>query len=301
MSTKTILKDSFSTLIILCLIIVYAVWGSTYLAIAVALETMPALMMTGARFVIAGLAMIAFLAMTDRIKWPTTQELWNCTLVGGSMLGLGVGGIGIAEQSITSGLASVGIATVPIWAVLFAGMFARQWPNGWEITGLVLGFTGVFLLNLQAGFGSGGIGAVIIVGAALFWALGSVASRFLKLPIGPSAYAFEMLMGGIAISIIAFLIGERLVEMPSARSITAWVFLVIGGSLFAYSAYMYLLQNVRTSVATSYAFVTPIIAILLGVYFLGEVLDAYSFAAMFCVLAGVLCIFKGREVHETKN
>lgn len=256
---------------------------------------MPPLLMTSARFIVAGLVMIVFLALRGRLKMPSGRELFNCTLVGGSMLGLGVGGIGIAEQSISSGLASVGIATVPIWAVLFGGMFAKQWPNTWEITGISLGFAGVFLLNLQSGFGSGGFGAIIIVLAALFWSLGSVASKMLTLPEGPAAYAFEMLMGGLFIGVIGLAYGESLAAYPSVRSIGAWLFLVIGGSLFAYSAYMYLLQAVRTSVATSYAFVTPIVAILLGVYFLGERLDVYSFAAMFCVISGVLCIFKGRE------
>ncbi|MEO9825904.1 MAG: EamA family transporter [Paracoccaceae bacterium] len=285
----------FSALVLACLAIVYFVWGSTYLAIALVLETMPPLLMTSARFVVAGVFMIVFLAVRGSLKIPTTKELFNCTLVGGAMLGLGVGGIGIAEQTISSGLASVGIATVPIWAVLFAGLFARQWPNQWEISGICLGFAGVFLLNLQSGFGSGGIGAIIIVLAALFWALGSVASKIITLPEGPSAYAFEMLMGGLAIGIIGFAANESFSVMPSVRSFSAWLFLVVGGSLFAYSAYMYLLQTVRTSVATSYAFVTPVVAILLGVYFLGETLDLYSLGAMVCVIAGVLCIFRGKE------
>jgi len=293
--TNTLTASPYTTLVVACLVIVYLVWGSTYLAIALALETMPPLLMTSARFVVAGLIMIAVLGARGALNMPTKRELFNCTLVGGSMLGLGVGGIGIAELSISSGLASVGIATVPIWAVLFAGMFAKQWPNQWEITGILLGFAGVFLLNLQSGFGSAGWGAIVIVLAALFWALGSVASKMLKLPEGSSAYAFEMLMGGLCIGIIGLFIGERMLVMPSIRSTSAWLFLVVGGSLFAYSAYMYLLQAVRTSIATSYAFVTPVVAILLGVYFLGETLDLYSFAAMFCVIAGVLCIFKGRE------
>ena len=286
---------SFSALVIACLVIVYLVWGSTYLAIALVLETMPPLLQTSGRFLAAGVVLIAFLALRGTLVIPTLRQLFNCTLVGGSMLGLGVGGIAIAEQTISSGLASVGIATVPIWAVIFSGLFARQWPNGWEWMGLSLGFAGVILLNLQSGFGATGLGAIIIVLAALFWSLGSVASKLLSLPDGPSAYAFEMLMGGLAIGAIGIAANEGFTEFPSTRSLSAWLFLVVGGSLFAYSAYMYLLQTVRTSVATSYAFITPVVAILLGVYFLDETLDVYSFGAMVCVIAGVLCIFKGRE------
>ena len=135
-------------------------------------------------------------------------------------------------------MASVGIATVPIWAALLAGFFIQQWPNRWEITGISLGFIGVFLLNLQNGFGSDGFGAVIIVLAALFWALGSVLSRFLDLPEGPTAYAFEMTMGGLFITLVGLGIGERFVQVPSTTSFLAWLYLVVGGSLFAYSAYM---------------------------------------------------------------
>lgn len=297
-SPPVAIRSEFTPLIMACLVIVYIVWGSTYLAIAYALESMPPLLMTGARFVVAGLFMVALLSARG-MTMPTWLELRNCLIVGGLMLGLGVGGIGIAEQTISSGLASVGIATVPIWAVLLAGLFIRQWPNQWEITGIALGFAGVVLLNMQSGFGQNGLGAIIIVAAALFWALGSVLSRFLKLPEGPTAYAFEMLLGGLAITMVGFLLGERVTEMPTIRSLGAWLYLVVGGSLFAYSAYMYLLQQVRTSVATSYAFVTPVVAILLGVYFLSETLDLFSFASMICVLFGVACIFKGRALKET--
>ena len=291
---------SFSPLIMACLITVYIVWGSTYVAIAFTLETMPPLLMTGARFTVAGMFLIIILAIRG-MKWPTGKQIRNCTIVGGSMLGFGVGGISVAQRTISSGLASVGIATVPIWAVLLAGLFLQQWPNKWEIAGISLGFIGIFLLNLQNGFGSNGIGAIIIVLAALFWALGSVLSRFLDLPKGPVAYAFEMTLGGVFITLVGLILGERFLQTPSTVSFLAWFYLVVGGSLFAYSAFMYLLQNVRTSVATSYALVTPVVAILLGVLLLSETLDVYSFLAMACVLLGVWSIFKGRDLKDSNS
>ena len=107
-----------------------------------------------------------------------------------------------------------------------------------------------------------------------------------------------MTMGGLFITLVGLGVGERFVQLPSATSFFAWLYLVIGGSLFAYSAYMYLLQHVRTSIATSYALVTPVVAILLGVYLLEETLDAYSFLAMICVLLGVWSIFKGRDMKD---
>ncbi|MGP1395081.1 MAG: drug/metabolite exporter YedA [Inquilinaceae bacterium] len=295
-------QSTYTPMVMACLVVVYIVWGSTYLAIDLTLDTMPPLLMTGSRFIIAGTVLIAILAMSkDGLTIPTVRQLLNCTIVGGSMLGLGVGSIGIAEQTISSGLASVGIATVPIWAVLLSGLFLRRWPNRLELLGIVFGFLGIVLLNLQGGFGQQSIGTVIIVAAALFWALGSVLSQFLDLPKGPTAYAFEMLMGGLFISCIAFVMGEDIADFnPDPTAFYAWMYLIVGGSLFAYSAYMYLLRNVRTSVATSYAFVTPIVAILLGVYFLSETVTAYSFLAMLSVLIGLAFIFKGKEKRPAK-
>ena len=300
LTTVTRRSTVFSPLIIACLVTVYIVWGSTYVAIAYTLETMPPLLMTGTRFLAAGLFLICVLLIRG-LTWPTPKQMLNCAIVGGSMLGLGVGGIGVAEQSISSGLASVGIATVPIWAVLLAGLWMQQWPNRWEVVGILLGFVGVFLLNLQNGFGAQGLGAVIIVLAALFWAIGSVLSRFIDLPKGATAYAFEMTLGGAFITVIGLLTGERFTQLPSAISFFAWLYLVIGGSLFAYSAYMYLLQNIRTSVATSYALATPVVAILLGVHLLGETLDIFAFAAMASVILGVWFIFKGRDVRDSQS
>ncbi|MFC0268027.1 EamA family transporter [Kushneria aurantia] len=290
-----IARSPFTPIVMACLIIVYIVWGSTYLAIALALEGMPPLLMTGSRFVVAGLFMVGVLAIRG-VGLPTFKELLSCMIVGCSMLGLGVGGIAIAEQTISSGMASVGIATVPIWAVLLSVLFLREWPNSWEVWGILLGFAGVVVLNLEGGgIGNAGIGAVIIVAAALFWGLGSVLSKVLPVPEGMTGYAYEMLTGGIAITLIALMLGERMNTLPGPGALIALLYLVIGGSILAYSAYMYLLQNVRMSVATSYTLVTPIVAVGLGMYFLNENVGIYTALSLFFVLIGVACILRGRE------
>ncbi|AXS39944.1 2OG-Fe dioxygenase family protein [Breoghania sp. L-A4] len=268
--------------------------GSTYLAIAYALESFPPLLMAATRFLTAGLTMVLFLALRGH-PLPSLKELGGAAVVGTSMLGLGVGSIGIAEQTISSGMASIGIATVPIWAVLLAGLLLREWPNRWEMAGIALGFVGVVFLNVEGSLNGAASGALIIVGAALFWGLGSVLSRVVPLPTGPTAYAYEMLTGGIALSIAAFALGERMTVWPTTEAFAGWLYLVIGGSFFAYTAYMYLLQQVRTSVATSYAFVTPVVAILLGVHFLEESVSRFTILAVVSVLLGVWCIFRGRE------
>ena len=290
---------SLSPTVILALAIVYVVWGSTYLAIDLTLATMPPFLMTGMRFLVAGALLTTFLVIRGH-RLPTPKQWLNCALIGTLMQGGCVGGIAIAERSISSGLASVGIATVPIWTALMAGLMNRNWPIRSEIIGIGFGFAGVIMLNVEGGITGASQGAIIIVVAALCWSLGSVLSQRLDLPKGPMAFGGEMLTGGAITALAGLASGERIVAVPSSSAILSWLYLVVAGSLGAYTAYMYLLRTVRTSVATSYTLVTPIVAVLLGATFLSEDVSLFTVLAVLTVLCGVGFIFKARAVRASK-
>jgi drug/metabolite transporter (DMT)-like permease len=291
---------SLSPTVILALAIVYVVWGSTYLAIDLTLASMPPFLMTGMRFLAAGVILTSFLLLRG-YKLPTARQWGNCAVIGALMQGGCVGGIAIAEQTITSGLASVGIATVPIWTAIMAGVMNRNWPIKLEMIGILFGFVGVIMLNLEGGISGASQGSIIIVVAALCWSLGSVLSQRLDLPKGPMAYAGEMLAGGTIVSLAGLGFGERLVGMPTTSAIVSWLYLVVAGSLGAYTAYMYLLRTVRTAVATSYTLVTPVVAVLLGAWFLAERISPLTIVAVVTVLCGVWFIFKGRAVKAAQS
>lgn len=287
-------------MVIVALGIVYVVWGSTYLAIELTLDTLPPYLMTGMRFIAAGVVLMTFLLIRG-YRLPTLKQWRNCAIVGGLMLGGCVGGIAIAQQSISSGLAAVGIATVPVWTALLGGAFDRKWPNSYEVTGIAFGFAGVILLNIHGGIAGESKGAIIIVVAAICWSIGSVLSQHLDLPDGPVAYGGEMLAGGAITALAGVLVfgeGFGTTERSDADAIWAWVYLVVAGSLLAYTAYMYLLKTVRMALATSYTLVTPIVAVLLGAIVLSENIDAFTLLAVIAVMCGVGFIFKGRLVKS---
>jgi drug/metabolite transporter (DMT)-like permease len=292
--------SSFNPTVALALAIVYIVWGSTYFAIDLTLATMPPFLMTGTRFLTAGAILTAFLVIRGHAL-PTAKQWFNCALIGALMQGGCVGGIAIAERTITSGLASVGIATVPIWTTLMAGLMNRTWPIRSEIIGITFGFIGVVMLNIEGGISGASQGATIIVVAALCWSLGSVLSQRLDLPKGPMAFGGEMLMGGTITMLGGLAIGERVVTMPSSSAILSLLYLVVAGSLGAYTAYMYLLRTVRTAVATSYTLVTPVVAVGLGAAFLSEKVTLFTVLSVVMVLCGVAFIFKAREIKATKS
>jgi drug/metabolite transporter (DMT)-like permease len=205
------------------------------------------------------------------------------------MLGVGAGGTAFAEQWVESGLAAVLIATVPLWATLMAGVW-EQWPSRTEWIGLLLGFAGVILLNTEDNLQANPLGALILLIAPISWALGSVLSRRLDLAKGSMAIASQMLAGSLVLLLLAILTGERITTEPSTASIAAWIYLTLLGSLIGYSSYMYLLQNTRITLATSYAYVNPVIAVLLGVLLADESISGIGILAMGIILTAVVIL-----------
>lgn len=295
-STESISRDNAerrrSLAIALSLAAVYLVWGSTYYAMRVALGGFPPLLMGGVRFTLAG--MLLYAALRARGAAPPTRGQWaRSALVGVMLLAFGNGGVAMAEQWVASGLAAVMIASVPLWAALFGGLFGR-WPTRRELVGLAIGAGGVLVLNLGGGLSASPRGAALLLGASASWALGSVWSRRLDLPSGLMASAAQMLGGGAVLLVTSLARGDR-PSITSAEPVIAVGYLVLFGSIVAYSAYGYLLRTVSPALATSYAFVNPVVAVILGVSLGSERIGWTAVGAMAVILAGVaLVVLKPR-------
>ncbi len=273
--------------------LLYVVWGSTYLAIAVAIEGFPPFLMGGIRFIIAGALFYPLLRLRGAPA-PTAAEWRGAALVGTLLLVGGNGGVAFAEQWVASGVAAVVIATTPIWTGLFAGLFGR-WPSRMEWAGLALGLAGVVLLNTGGDLRAHPAGAVALILAAVCWAFGSAWSRQLSMPSGLMAVAAQLLVGGAALVLLGLAVGERLTAMPSARALWAFAYLIVVGSWVGYTAYIYLLGRVRPALATSYAYVNPVVAVALGALLGGERITGTTIVSMVVILAGVGLVLLGRE------
>ena len=274
-------------LVALSLLGVYLIWGSTYLAIRIALADFPPFLMGAIRFFAAGLLMFAVLRWRG-IPAPTRQQWFNCAVTGTLLLGFGNGLVCFAEQTVASGLAAVVVASMPLFAALAAGFYG-QWPTRIESLGLVVGFAGVVVLNFGGDLRGSPLGAFALLVAAATWAFGSVWSRRRNMPHPAMSTAAQMLCGSVALGIVALLTGERVVAVH-ADTVLALVYLGVFGSIVGFSAYIYLLHHVRPALATSYAYVNPPVAVLVGVLFAGEAVHTLDVVGMAVILAGVATI-----------
>lgn len=282
-----------TTKVLIALLSVYFIWGSTYLAIRIALEGFPPFLMAGVRFLATGTGLYLFLRVRGTPN-PNYSQWIGATIVGGLLLLGGNGGVVFAEQWVASGIAALGVATVPLWTVLFAGIWKR-WPARLEWAGLLLGFIGIVLLNFEGDLRASPAGAIALIIAAICWAFGSAWSRHLSLPSGLMASAVEMIAGGALLLAASFLTGEKMNGFPAWHSVGALFYLMIFGSLIGFSAYTYLLSKARPALATSYAYVNPVIAVLLGVGLAGERITMIGIAAMLIIIIGVVLVLFGEK------
>jgi len=280
-------------LVPLALLSVYLIWGSTYLAIRIALESWPPFLMAAIRFVIAGALLYGFLRWRGMAA-PTRTQWRNAAISGTLLLGIGNGLVCYAEQSVASGLAAVAVAGMPLFAALFGGLY-REWPRRVEWLGLAIGFIGVILLNAGGGVSASPLGAIALVLAATAWAFGTVWSRHRDMPPAAMNTAAQMLCGGAVLTVAAFAFGERMPSAPTASATLALVYLIVFGSLIAFSAFIYLLNTVRPLLANSYAYVNPPVAVLVGVAFASESVHATDLVAMVVILSGVALITLTRQ------
>lgn len=279
--------------VILALLAVYIIWGSTYFAISIAIESIPPMLMAGTRFLAAG-SLLYLLLRSRGIPAPDRGQWANAALIGVLLLIGGNGGVVIAEQWVASGLAALGVATVPLWTALFGGIWGR-WPGPLEWGGIGLGLVGVLLLNLEQDMRASPLGAILLLGAAISWALGTVWSRHLRMPGGLMSSAAQMLSASAGFFMLGVMRGEHIVTPPSGRSLLALLYLIFFGALVAFSAYTYLLSHVRPTLAASYAYVNPAVAVALGVGIGGEQIGVAGILALAIILASVGLVALGRE------
>jgi len=298
---------------------VYVVWGSTYLAIAYVVESLPPLLAAGARFTTAGLALIVFIVAQARwraargtargpaLRWPRAIE-WRTVIIVGTLLLLGGNGmVMLAEKTIPSGIAAVLIATTPIWLSVFDALLTRRMPSLLAIGGLLVGLIGVGILLLPS---SGldaldplGIGMLVV--AAISWACGSLYARHGPLPSNHLlGTGMEQLAGGLVLLAVGVGVGEIGSFDPAqvtAASLLGLAFLVVFGSLVAFTAYVWLLNHVAVTTVATYAYVNPVVAVALGFAFRGETLTLRSLLAAALIIGAVIAMVSGRprDVEES--
>jgi len=275
---------------------VYIVWGSTYLAIRFAVETIPPFIMAGTRFIVSGLILYAFVFWRGAER-PTLAQWRSAAIVGTALLFLGNGGVSWAEQFVPSGITALIIAVTPVWFLIFDWWHRGVQPTVGGTLGLILGTLGVVLLidptNLIGGQEIDLVGAGALVVATMFWAGGSLYSRGSQLPANPFlATAMEMISGGV-LCVLGGIAGGELsdfsLESVLPRSLFSLSYLIAFGSLVGFTAYIWLLRHVQPSMVATYAYVNPIIAVILGWLIAGEELGArIVLAAVVIVLAVAL-------------
>ncbi len=280
-------------LIIMSLIAVYSIWSSTYLAIKIMVQQAPALLSSGSRFFMAGLMLFIYQYFKDK-KFPDSSVWWKTLLTGSLLMLGGTGFVCLAEQWVSSGLAAIAVSTVPLWTCLLSGM-SGHWPNKVEWIGLTIGFTGIIILNLDRSLQANLPGAILLILAPMCWGLGSMLSKNLSLPPGIMTNSLQMLGGGATSMLVALLLGERFSSVPNMQFFLSWGYLIIFGSIIGFSAFMYLLHHVRPALATSYAFVNPVLAVILGVLLAGEHLSFQIVLAMGITLSGVFFVILGHK------
>lgn len=294
------------------ILVLYIVWGSTYLAIKVAIETIPPFLMGSVRFVPAGLLLAAVIAVHQRatIRRPTLRELRDTSIVGGLLMLGGMGLVAWAEQTISSGIAALLIGLMPMWLAIFSrGLFGERLPV-MAAVGIVIGIVGVAILAWPAG-GVGDLdpaGLLALMASPMFWALGSLyAARRAVLP-GPALFAsgLQMAAGGVILLVAALLTGELQGFEWGSVSAASWMgvaYLLTVGSLIGYTTYAWLLTVAPLPRIATYAYVNPIVAVLLGWLILGEPLTVRTgvAAAVIVVAVAMIVTARGRAARAARS
>ncbi len=277
----------------------YIIWGSTYFAIGIGVKSWPPLLMAGVRFSAAGVLLMAYLLITGH-KLPALRPILNAALIGVLLLAVGNGFVTIAEhQHVPSGIAAVMVATVPLFTLCFSRFFGIA-TRKLEWLGIAIGLAGIILLNSGGNLNGNPWGAVLILIGSVSWAFGSVYGSRIELPVGMMAGAIEMLAAGMVLLAASFLTGEKLTAMPGLSGLLAVGYLAIFGSVIAINAYMYLIRNVTPAIATSYAYVNPVVAVLLGTGFGGEHLSSVEWLALGVIIFAVVLVTLGKYLFPAR-
>ena len=272
--------------IIAALLAVYVLWGSTYYAIKIALDDYPPFLLTAIRMLIAGGIMFAVLRW--RGEAAPTRKQWRAILVLAILLTvLSNALVNLAEETVSTGLVAIGVAAMPLWAGFFSAL-RGQHPTVREWIGIAIGFIGVLWLNIGTEMNAGWQGMLAVLIAPISWAYGSIWSRQQDLPTPFMSAAAQMLLGSLGACIVGLVLGERITALPALVPTMAMLYLVVAGSIFGFTAYIWLLHHVRPALATSYAYVNPVIAVAIGALLLDEKFNSHAIGAMLLILFGVI-------------
>ena len=282
----------------LALAIVYVVWGSTYFAIALVVQTMPPLLTAGVRFLSAGLILAAVIALRDRDQLRVTRrQLGGASLVGLLLLAGANGLVNLGERTVPSGLAALIVASVPLWVVVLRQVAGERVGRD-IILGVTVGLVGVAVLVVPGGISGQTdlVGLLMLLGAPLLWATGSFISPRLAMPRSVwASTAYQMIAAGLVLLAVGSALGEtRAVDLSrfSTASLLGLAYLIVFGSLVAFSAYTWLLQNAPVSLVATYAYVNPVIAVFLGTLFLAEPVTPTMILGAALILAAVAFILQ---------
>ena len=286
--------------LILSLVAVYVIWSSTYLAIRIAIVDLPPLFSASLRFVAAGLVLLA-IAKRRGAAWPSAREWLAIAPIGGLLFLGGNGLVSIAQQSVSSGGAAVVCATMPLWMGVL-GVLSGDKPTRREWLSLAVGFIGVFVLMGGPSLSGEPHHIVLLMLSPACWALGSVLARRLEGPSAKDSFmlpAMQMLVGGALLFAVAAMRGERIPTDASASSWLALGYLWLAGSLLGFTAYSWLLRHARPVVATSYAYVNPILAVVIGAVISGEALGITTVVANVLIVGAIWLALRRPRADDT--
>ncbi len=287
-------------MVVAALLAVYFIWGSTYLGLRFGLEGFPPFLLNGFRFLIAGAILLLILKIRGKAV-ATRRQWWNAARIGLLLLVGGVGLVTIAEDlGVGSGIAATAIAVIPVWIALISGLFG-DWPHRYEWIGLAVGLAGVLVLAQEGDFQASPLGMALIAISPIIWAFGSIWGSRLDLPSSSMTTTIELLTAGAVMTLIGPLIGERITQPPPTVAWVALAYLAIMGSLVAFTAYVYLLNTVRPALATSYAYVNPVVAVALGLSLGGEIITGPVFIALPLILTGVALVATSQRRSKTET
>jgi drug/metabolite transporter (DMT)-like permease len=284
-------------LVVIALFCTYFTWGSTYLAIRFGIESFPPFMLAGLRFMVAGVVLYTVLRAI-RQPQPSLAEWKGASIVGLLLPAMGNGTVCFVQQTVSSSVAALSIATVPVWMAIFSTFWGHH-INKLEWLGIAIGFVGIVLLNLGGSLHGDLSSAVLLIFAAASWSFGSVWSQYLAMPKGLMGAACQMFVGGLVLMLVSTIAGESWPSIITMKSWGAMLFLVVLSSFAAYSAYQWLLKNVPPLVASSNTFVNPIVAFIVGILFANEVIATNEYIALAVIIIGVVLILTSNSKKET--
>jgi drug/metabolite transporter (DMT)-like permease len=281
------------------------VWGTTYLAIRIGVSELPPMLFAGLRWITAGVMMTILLNLRG-YTFPKFQELKHLAIVGISLIGIANGLVVVAEQWLPSGLTALILSTLPFWVVGLESLLPKGPKLNWFIIiGLLLGTAGVILifaedLNISLEFNIF-LGAACLLGAVISWALGSIYWKYKHLTVRPlMGAAIQMLIAGILQTLLGFILGEQNSFQLTQNGFLALGYLIIFGSILGYASYIYSVSNLPLSLVSTYAYINPVIALVLGWYFLDEPLTHTVFIAAGLILIGVSLVKRGSSIAIKK-